>query len=162
MRPTYIYSLEQFGAQRRCSPYWDLVAVSGGFDPLHVGHLRYLKAASRMAGTLVVILNGDAFLTAKKGRPFMPLDERAEILSAIDCIQYVIPFEPTDPTDMTVIEALKVIRPKIFCKGGDRTGPENIPEWEICKTLEIKIVTGVGGTDKPQSSSWLHGELRRT
>jgi cytidyltransferase-like protein len=137
-----------------------VVAVSGGFDPIHVGHIRYLKAAATPGGFLVVILNGDSFLTKKKGRPFMPLAERAEILAAIGCVDAVVPFTPSIPGDQTVSEALEIILPNVFAKGGDRTGPENIPEWETCQRLGIRVVTGVGGTDKPQSSSWLHGDLR--
>ena len=126
------------------------VAVSGGFDPLHVGHIRYLKDARRQGSVLVVIVNGDRFLERKKGKPFMPLWDRMEIINSLWCVDYVCPWE-----EDTVDGVLKIIKPCAFAKGGDRTGPENIPEWDTCKELGIRIITGVGGGKERSSSELL-------
>jgi D-beta-D-heptose 7-phosphate kinase/D-beta-D-heptose 1-phosphate adenosyltransferase len=127
------------------------VAVSGGFDPLHIGHVRYLEAAKNYGEKLIVILNGDSFLDRKKGFCFMPAKERIEILKALRCVDEVYLYN-SDKDD--VIGALEVIRPNIFAKGGDRTGRNNIPEWDFCKEKGIQIITNIGGI-KIQSSQWL-------
>lgn len=127
-----------------------VVAVSGGFDPVHIGHVRYLKEAKRLGDKLLVILNTDDFLIRKKGKPFMGFDERKEILEAIRWVDEVV---PSVDDDQTVCQSLRHYRPDIFAKGGDRT-LGNIPEKDTCTELGIKMVFGVGGT-KIQSSSWL-------
>jgi D-beta-D-heptose 7-phosphate kinase/D-beta-D-heptose 1-phosphate adenosyltransferase len=127
-----------------------VVAVSGGFDPVHIGHVRYLKEAKKLGDKLLVILNTDDFLIRKKGKPFMIFDERKEILEAIRWVDKVV---PSVDTDQTVCESLRYYRPDIFAKGGDRT-ISNIPERDICTELGIKMAFGVGGA-KIQSSSWL-------
>jgi len=127
-----------------------VVAVSGGFDPVHIGHIRYLKEAKKLGDKLLVILNTDDFLIRKKGKPFMVFDERQEILEAIRWVDEVV---PSVDTDQTVCESLRYYRPDIFAKGGDRT-LNNIPERDVCTELGIKMVFGVGGA-KIQSSSWL-------
>lgn len=131
------------------------VAISGGFDPLHVGHIRYIKEAKKLGDWLIVILNGDDFLIEKKGYCCLSAEDRREILKAIDGVDEVCIYD-APPGDMTVIAALKVIQPDIFAKGGDRR-PDGvpIPEEAICKELGIEIVYGVGGNDKPDSSSWI-------
>jgi len=134
------------------------VAISGGFDPLHVGHIRYIQEASQLGDRLTVILNGDAFLKNKKGYIFMPVEERKEVIAAIRGVDYV--FECVDK-DNTVCESLKILKPNIFAKGGDKT-IENIPEVRVCEELNIKMVFGVGGSDKPQSSSWMVEKFIRT
>ena len=126
-----------------------LVAVSGGFDPMHIGHVRYIKEAKKLGDYLVVIVNGDGFLERKKNYKFMPLEERMEVIDSMDSVDFVVPWVSTD---QTVIGALQIIKPNIFAKGGDRTGPENIPEWQPCLDIGCEIITGVGG-DKIQSSS---------
>lgn len=127
-----------------------VVAVSGGFDPVHIGHIRYLKEAKKLGDKLLVILNSDDFLIRKKGKPFMIFAERKEILQAIRWVDEVV---PSVDNDQTVCQSLKYYQPDIFAKGGDRT-ISNIPEKDTCSELGIKMVFGVGGA-KIQSSSWL-------
>ena len=127
-----------------------IVATSGGYDPLHPGHASCLLESSRYGDTLVVIVNGDGFLRRKKGKPFMDLKARCQVVSCMRTVDYVIPFEIED--DDTVCEALRVIRPHVFTKGGDRTDMSNIPEWGVCTELGIEVISGVG-LDKAWSSS---------
>ncbi|MDD5455018.1 MAG: adenylyltransferase/cytidyltransferase family protein [Candidatus Ratteibacteria bacterium] len=132
----------------------ETVCVSGYFNPLHKGHVRYFKAAKKLADRLIVIVNNDRQVEMKGSTPFMDEEERMEIVSAIEDVdEAVIAID----TDGTVIETLKSVKPDIFAKGGDRT-LANIPEKEICEKLGIKIVTGVGG-GKVQSSSKLLKKL---
>jgi cytidyltransferase-like protein len=129
-----------------------IVAVSGGFDPVHVGHIRYFKEARELGDKLLVILNDDEWLIRKKGYVFMPLEERIEVLQAIRYIDEIVVREPSPDTSINhMLEKLDI---HIFAKGGDRT-LENIPEKEVCERRNIKMIFGVGGEDKPQSSSWL-------
>jgi cytidyltransferase-like protein len=128
-----------------------IVATSGGFDPIHPGHISCIIDSKKFGDTLVVIVNGDHFLTAKKGRPFQNLETRSLIVSGIAGVDYVVPFEIHD--DPTVNKALEIIRPNIFTKGGDRVDKASLPEWETCEQYGIKIVFGVG-EDKKWSSSW--------
>ena len=125
------------------------IAISGGFDPIHVGHLRYIQAAA-LLGKVTVILNGDSFLLRKKGYRVFPSVEREELLRGIRGVDNVFVW---DSDEDTVCGALRIVKPDIFAKGGDR-GPGNVPEEDICKELGIEIVYGVGGSDKPNSSSW--------
>jgi cytidyltransferase-like protein len=126
------------------------VAVSGGFDPIHIGHVRMIREASKL-GKVVVILNNDAFLMRKKGLVFMPLEERKEILENIKGVDSV--FVSIDEDD-SVNKSLEAVRPDIFANGGDRKAENEIREAEICKRLGIEMVFNVGG-GKVQSSSWL-------
>ena len=126
-----------------------IVAASGGFDPLHVGHIEYLEKARKLGDKLVVILNSDAFLIRKKGKAFMPFLERKKILESLKFVDEVV--ECIDE-DQSVSKTLEQLHPDIFAKGGDRTA-ENIPEREICDALGITIVSGLG--EKIQSSSAL-------
>jgi len=103
-----------------------IVAVSGGFDPLHSGHIRYLREAKNLGDELVVILNTDEFLKKKKGYVFMPYKERKEILKSITYVDRVV---RCIDKDQTVAKTLELVRPHVFAKGGDRT-IENIPEAE--------------------------------
>ncbi len=128
-----------------------IIAVSGYFDPIHVGHIEYLKLAKQLGGKLIVILNNDYQCILKKGKPFMKQEERSEILRAIKYVDEV--FISIDK-DESVCESLKAVKPNIFAKGGDRFSYE-IPEAKICKDLEIKIVDRLG--KKIQSSSNLTG-----
>jgi len=132
-----------------------IVAVSGGFDPIHVGHVRMIQAAAAM-GDVVVIANSDEWLDRKKGFTFMPFDERAEIISAL---QGVIAVVKAADDDGTVCETLRELNPDIFANGGDRK-PGNTPEDEVCTDLGIAMAWNVGG-GKIQSSSWLVSDAKR-
>lgn len=118
------------------------VAVSGAFDPIHVGHVRYIREAAKLGNRLVVILNSDDFLLRKKGFVFMPFADRKEILESIKGVDEVI---GSVDEDQTVSKTLELVKPAMFAKGGDRTGPENIPEAVTCRRIGCELVTGVGG-----------------
>ena len=145
-----IISLKDFAALRPKLP-GIVVATSGGFDPIHPGHISCIQESKKYGDVLAVIVNGDAFLRAKKGKPFQDLHTRCLIVSAIAGVDYVVPFEIEN--DATVCEALAAIRPHVFTKGGDRIDEQTIPEWGVCVKHNIKIATGVG-IDKKWSSSW--------
>lgn len=129
------------------------IAVSGGFDPIHVGHVRMILEASKF-GEVIVIANSDSWLKRKKGYVFMPWDERSEILSAIRGVSCVI--EAKD-SDGTVCESLIHLKESVgldyFANGGDRK-KSNTPEMSVCKTLKIEMIWNCGG-EKIQSSSEL-------
>ena len=125
------------------------IAVSGGFDPIHVGHVRMIKAAAKY-GHVVVIANSDEWLRRKKGYVFMPWRERAEILDSIKGVVAV--YQGIDDDD-TVCQNLKSIRPDYFANGGDRKF-NNTPEMAVCEELGIEMLWEVGG-GKIQSSSEL-------
>ena len=127
----------------------DLIAVSGGFDPIHVGHVRMILEAAEH-GDVIVIANSDAWLKRKKGFVFMPYEERAEILESI---KGVFSVAEADDADDTVCSTLSVLVPDVFANGGDRKG-DNTPEVALCKELGIKMLWNVGG-GKIQSSSEL-------
>jgi len=129
-----------------------IVAVSGGFDPIHIGHLRMLQEAAEL-GSLTVIINSDEWLKRKKGYVFMPWEERAEIIAAFDCVSHVI---KAKDDDKTVCESLKELRPDIFANGGDRKA-NNTPEADLCEKLNIEMKYNVGG-GKVRSSSKLVNE----
>lgn len=131
------------------------MVVSGGMDPIHIGHVRMLKDAKKLGDKLVVILNNDNWLKKKKGHIFMHEKERKEILEAIEEVdEVVISSHGPNPKYMGVDKELKKIKPDIFANGGDKT-PTNIPEAPLCKQLGIEMVFGVGQGGKVQSSSWL-------
>lgn len=138
------------------------VAISGGFDPVHKGHIRLIQEAQKLGDRLVVILNNDNWLKKKKGFVFMPEDERAEILKALKSIdEVIITDHPKNPTDMSICTELEKLKPDIFANGGDRDKKDADdqfsslnPEQRLCKKLGIKFVFGVGGA-KQQSSSEL-------
>ena len=127
------------------------VAIAGGFDPLHIGHIKHIEAASKLGDWLIVIVSTDRDMIRKKGYEFMPFEERIEIVKALKWVDEVV---PSIDADGTVAKTLKVIKPDIFAKGGDRT-EDNMPENEIqaCKEIGCKIVYGVG--EQMQSSSGL-------
>jgi len=144
-----ILSLENLVAIR--DSLGTVVCTSGGFDPLHPGHATCIVDSKDYGDTLVVIVNGDEFLSLKKGRPFMDLATRCSIVACLRGVDYVVPFEAG--SDMSVSDALRVIRPDVFTKGGDRTSPSQILEWDVCRSLGIRVITGVGES-KRWSSSW--------
>jgi len=134
------------------------VAVSGGFDPVHVGHVHLFNAAKALGHELVVILNNDNWLRKKKGVVFMPQKERKELIEAFKAVDRVVLTSHQENTiDMSVVKELRKIKPNIFANGGDRTH-SNIPEVPVCEEIKCKMVFNVGDPTKVQSSSWLLGK----
>ena len=151
-----------------------IIVLSGGFDPVHKGHLRMFREASWLGHQVVVGLNSDEWLTRKKEKPFMEFEERKEILEGMKYINQVIPFDDSDDTACDLIRKVHTIYESdaydydysdvshsgmvdyhkiYFANGGDR-GKDNVPEIPICKELGVIMLWGVGG-GKIQSSSWL-------
>ena len=137
-----------------------IAVVSGGFDPLHTGHINLLESASAFGDKLIVLVNSDDWLTRKKGRPFMPFEERSTIIQRMDMVDnvYVV-----DDKDGSVTQGLIDVRNAfghnheyIFCNGGDR-GKDNIPEMEV-EGYDFKF--SVGGDHKANSSSWILKEWK--
>jgi len=136
-----------------------IVIVTGGFDPLHSGHIAYFNAAKQLGDKLIVGLNSDEWLARKKGRPFMPMDERFSIVSAVDVVDEVIVYNDDDGSSSDAIRLVKLRYPDskiIFANGGDRT-QENIPEMVFD---DVEFVFGVGGDNKANSSSWILQEWK--
>lgn len=138
------------------------VAISGGFDPIHIGHLRSIREAAKLGDWLIVILTRDDQLVQKKGYCFMPFEERKEILEGVRGIGAVV---PNIDAGVTSDKSLEYYQPNIFAKGGDRT-EDNMPDEEkrVCERIGCKIVYGVGG-DKVQSSQtllkrWVQGAVQ--
>jgi len=127
------------------------VAVSGYFDPIHIGHLEYLKLAKKLGEKLVVIINNNYQCVLKKGQPFMDEADRVEIVKNLKMVDEV--FLSIDK-DKTVCASLEVLKPDIFANGGDRSTKE-VPESSVCKKYNIKMIDGLG--DKIRSSSDLTG-----
>ena len=127
------------------------VAVSGYFDPIHIGHLEYLRMAKELGDSLVVIVNNNYQCKLKKGKHFMDENDRVEIVKALRFVDEV--FLSVDK-DRTVCKSLEEIKPDIFANGGDRATSE-VPETPVCKKFNIKMVDGLG--DKIISSSSLTG-----
>jgi cytidyltransferase-like protein len=128
-----------------------VVAVSGYFDPIHVGHLEYLKMAKSLGDKLVVIINSDYQASLKKGKSFMPEQDRLEIVQALRCVDEV--FLSIDK-DKSVCKSLEHLKPDIFANGGDRS-LEEIPETAVMKKYNIEMVDGLG--EKIRSSSEITG-----
>jgi len=131
-----------------------IFTTSGGFDPIHVGHLRCIQETANMAtqcssSKVIIIVNGDGFLHRKKGYAFMSIEERMEIISGINGVDEVTTW---DDGGQTVSGAISLLRPHYFTKGGDRTDISNVPENDACELVGCKIIFGVGG-EKIQSSS---------
>lgn len=147
-----ILTLEEFATLRDEQDLGRVICTSGGYDPIHPGHITCIVESKTLGDTMVVVVNGDAFLRAKKGKAFMPLQTRCQIVSAIRGVDYVVAFEIED--DMTVAAALNAIRPHVFTKGGDRKKGSTMPasEEEACRTHGIELKDGVG-LDKAWSSS---------
>jgi cytidyltransferase-like protein len=133
-----------------------IVLVTGGFDPVHSGHLAYFKAARTLGDRLVVGLNSDAWLTRKKGRPFMPMQERFALVSNLGIVDEVIVYNDDDGSSCDAIRLLRLSYPDadiVFANGGDRTS-DNIPEMSV-QDPRLEFAFGVGGEDKKNSSSWI-------
>ena len=135
-----------------------IVIISGGFDPIHSGHIKLIESASKH-GNVVVLLNSDNWLRKKKGKEFLPFHERQIIMSALKNVIDVISF---DDSDQTCIDGLKKAKLKysssniIFANGGDRNS-NTTPDLEttFCIENNIKPLWGIGGADKSNSSSWI-------
>ena len=151
----------------------NVIILSGGFDPVHKGHMRMFREASNLGHQVIVGLNSDEWLTRKKGKPFMEFYERKEILEGIKYISSVVRFDDTDDTANELIHRVRTtynggmfkhnyddVNPTgrddyeiFFANGGDRT-TDNVPEQKTCIDLDVEMIWGVGG-GKIQSSSWL-------
>ena len=138
-----------------------IVLITGGFDPIHSGHIAYIQAAKKLGDILIVGVNTDTWLTRKKGAAFMPLSERTAILRNIVGVDFVIDF---DDTDGSAKHSIWMVRQSysqdhiIFANGGDRT-QENIPEMDAADE-NVSFVFGVGGENKKNSSSWILQEWK--
>ena len=138
-----------------------IVLITGGFDPLHSGHIAYFKAAKALGDILVVGVNSDAWLTRKKGSPFMPYKERAEIVRNIVGVDFVIDFNDDDGSAKHALWMVRQSYPQdiiVFANGGDRT-QTNIPEMDS-GIDNVEFVFGVGGENKMNSSSWILQEWK--
>jgi D-beta-D-heptose 7-phosphate kinase/D-beta-D-heptose 1-phosphate adenosyltransferase len=131
-----------------------VIAVSGGFDPVHIGHVRMIIGAAQH-GDVVVIANSDEWLKRKKGYVFMPWEDRAEILESIKGVINVV---AVNDSDDTVCEALSRIKPDAFANGGDRK-KGNTPEMDICDSLGIELLWNIGG-EKIRSSSEMVDDIK--
>ncbi|MFT4305125.1 MAG: adenylyltransferase/cytidyltransferase family protein [Candidatus Woesearchaeota archaeon] len=130
------------------------VMVSGGFDPIHIGHVRLINSAKQLGDKLIVVVNNDNWLKVKKKYAFMSEQDRIEIISNFKSVDEVILTSHEENTkDMSVCNELKKIKPDIFANGGDRK-EGNIPEYDVCKELNIEMAFNVGG-EKLRSSSEL-------
>ena len=141
-----------------------VVLVTGGFDPLHSGHIAYFKAARELGDHLIVGVNSDEWLTRKKGRPFMPLEERAAIIKELACVDEVIAFNDDDDSACNAI--MQVLSTKgsswsvVFANGGDRVNT-NTPEYNVYgKHANVEFKFKVGGSNKANSSSWILDEWK--
>lgn len=137
-----------------------IVLVTGGFDPIHSGHIAYFEAARKLGDKLIVGVNSDTWLTRKKGRPFLPNWERVNIINNLKMVDQVITFNDSDGSAIDAIQKVKDMYPYkhhlIFANGGDRT-KDNIPEMVFD---DIEFVFGVGGENKLNSSSWILEEWK--
>ena len=136
-----------------------IILVTGGFDPLHSGHIEYFKSAKALGDKLIVGVNSDSWLTRKKGRPFMPLKERANIIRALSVVDAVVAFDNDYDADGSCKRFLEDScwnyeeDEIVFANGGDRSS-DNIPEMAVVAE-NLSFEFGVGGEDKKNSSSWI-------
>jgi len=139
----------------------NIVLVTGGFDPLHSGHIAYFKAAKMLGDMLIVGLNSDEWLERKKGKSFMPWNERLCLINNLLMVDEVYTFDDEDDSARHFIQQVRAHYPNdriIFANGGDRT-EYNIPEMDVVDS-NLEFVFGVGGTDKKNSSSWILEEWK--
>jgi D-beta-D-heptose 7-phosphate kinase/D-beta-D-heptose 1-phosphate adenosyltransferase len=138
-----------------------IVLVTGGFDPVHSGHVALLQSAKKLGDKLIVGLNSDEWLIRKKGRAFMPFSERKSVLQAMAGVDEIIAFDDGDNTAKMAINHVRRFYPNdhiIFANGGDRT-PDNIPEMDALD-LNLRFEFGIGGEHKANSSSWILEEWK--
>ena len=138
----------------------NIIILSGGFDPVHKGHIRMFREAANLGANVIVGLNSDDWLSRKKGKPFMNFKERKEILEGFKYINQVLAFDDKDETANDIIKQVCSLYIDFdvniyFANGGDRTS-DNVPEMKVCDELGVEMIWGVGG-GKIQSSSWLTG-----
>jgi D-beta-D-heptose 7-phosphate kinase/D-beta-D-heptose 1-phosphate adenosyltransferase len=142
-----VSSLRKFLEETNDLSQTKIFSTSGGFDPLHIGHLRCFQEMKKLANdtgnaVTVAIVNGDGFLVRKKGKAFMPEEERAEIIAGLESVDYVALW---DDGSQYVTGALEILKPNFFCKGGDRDSKENVPEFDVCIKMNCQIMFNVGG-----------------
>jgi len=138
-----------------------IVLVTGGFDPIHSGHIAYFKAAKTLGDSLIVGLNSDEWLARKKGRAFMPWNERLCVINNLSMVDEVYTFDDTDGSAKNFIHQIRAHYPEaklIFANGGDRTS-SNIPEMDVYDK-NLTFAFGVGGIDKMNSSRWILEEWK--
>ena len=141
----------------------EVVLVTGGFDPIHSGHISYFNSAKEFSNRLIVGINSDEWLVRKKGQYFLPWKERAKIIGSLRMVDDVISYNDEDNSSSEAIEkCLKISKKVIFCNGGDRKN-NNILEMDVFKNNpRVQFKFSVGGDDKINSSSWiLHGYFER-
>jgi cytidyltransferase-like protein len=132
-----------------------IVMVSGGFDPIHIGHIRYIQGAKKLGNKLIVVINNDNWFELKGKPVFMHDEERKEIIEALECVdEVIISGHAKNTKDISVCEEIKKIRPDIFANGGDRFA-DNIPEFQLCNEMGIEMAFNVGYGGKIRSSSEL-------
>jgi bifunctional ADP-heptose synthase (sugar kinase/adenylyltransferase) len=148
-----------------------MVMTSGGFAPVHPGHQSVFIDAANLpfpfdsycpydTNIVVVVVNGDRFLTNKHGYAFQDEETRCRIISMCLGVDYVVPFTPRFTEDQTVVEAIQLLRPNVFAKGGDRMDERTIPEWNICREVGTQIVTGLGAPKLWSSSDFIGNYTR--
>jgi len=138
-----------------------IVLVTGGFDPIHSGHIEYFRAAKALGDELIVGINSDAWLSRKKGQEFMPFKERRAIIQALKMVDGTVEFNDDDNSSINAIHKVRLNYPSekiIFANGGDRT-KDNIPEMSY-RDDNVQFKFGVGGTTKINSSSWILQEWK--
>tara|TARA_B110000196_G_C21115044_1_gene649994 strand:+ start:681 stop:1112 length:432 start_codon:yes stop_codon:yes gene_type:complete len=134
----------------------EIVLISGGFDPIHSGHIKLIQDASNF-GSIVVLLNSDKWLRNKKGKEFLPFDEREIIMGALKDVIDVLSFDDSDNTCIDGIKKAVIKYPSViikFANGGDRNSGTT-PEAEFCSNNTIETIWGIGGSNKSNSSSWI-------
>ena len=137
---------------------YDYALVSGGFDPVHIGHLRMFKDAKSLSDKVILLLNNDEWLIKKKGKPFMNENQRKEILDEFKSISQVIIQSSSESSSSKAIKNFVRNNPNksiCYCNGGDRSKIQNILEADVCKELGVSLEFGVGGKEKAESSSQL-------
>jgi cytidyltransferase-like protein len=139
-----------------------VVLVTGGFDPLHSGHIAYIRAARELGDVLVVGINSDEWLTRKKGKPFLSVEERLAVVGELRSVDVLIVFDDSDGSAIDAIKKVLEMFPGeevIFANGGDRT-LDNIPEMAV-ESERLTFEFGVGGSDKKNSSSWILANYKK-